>query len=58
MVLVSDENGNGCTLHWESWFEATIPLTAATFRRFLSSSVAKFAAGIAEEAESRAQSWQ
>ena len=56
MVLVSDENGNGCTLHWDSWFEATIPLTGGTSRRFMSSWVAKLAAGIAEEAESRAQS--
>ena len=20
MVLVSDDNGNGCTVHWDSWF--------------------------------------
>ena len=56
MRLVSDENGNGCTLHWESWFEATIPLTAGTSRRIMSSSVAKMAVGIAEEAQSRARS--
>ncbi len=56
MMLVSDEDGNGCTLHWESWFEATIPLTAGMSRRIMSSSVAKMAAGIAGEAESRAQS--
>jgi len=56
MVLASDETGNGCTLHWESWFEATIPLTAGMSRRIMSSSVSKMAAGIAEEAQSRTRS--
>ncbi len=56
MRLVSDDDGHGCTLHWESSFEATIPLTAGTSRRIMSSSVAKMAAGIAGEAQSRAQS--
>lgn len=56
MVLVGREDGKSCDLHWDSWFETVIPLTGGIMRQFLASVVAKFAAGIAEEAESRAQS--
>ena len=56
LVLVADEDGNSCQLHWDSWFETVIPLTGGVLRQMMSSAVAKMAAGIAEEAQSRAQS--
>lgn len=56
MVLVGSEDGASCDLHWDSWFEVVIPLTGGILRQFMASAVAKFAAGIAEEAQNRAQS--
>ena len=56
MVLVASEDGKSCHLHWDSWFEVVIPLTGGILRQFMASAVAKFAAGIAEEAQNRAQS--
>lgn len=56
MVLVGSEGGKSCDLHWDSWFDVVIPLTGGILRQVMASAVAKFAAGIAEEAESRAQS--
>lgn len=56
MVLMGDEDGDSCTLHWDSWFETVIPLTGGVLRQIMASAVAKFAAGIAEEAERRALS--
>ncbi|MCY4193079.1 MAG: SRPBCC family protein [bacterium] len=56
MVLTASEDNRSCELHWDSWFETVIPLTGGILRRFMASAVAKFAAGIAEEAERRAQS--
>lgn len=56
MVLVGSEDGASCDLHWDSWFEIIIPLTGGILRQLMASAVAKFAAGIAEEAQNRAQS--
>lgn len=56
MVLVGSEDGTSCDLHWDSWFEIVIPLTGGILRQLMASAVAKFAAGIAEEAQNRAQS--
>ena len=56
MVLVGSEDGASCALHWDSWFEIVIPLTGGILRQLMASAVAKFAAGIAEEAQNRAQS--
>ena len=56
LVLVGSEDGTGCDLHWDSWFEPVIPFTGGILRQILASSVTKFAAGIAEEAQNRAQS--
>ena len=56
MVLVGSEDGKSCDLHWDSWFEVVIPLTGGILRQLMASAVAKFAAGIAEEAQNRAQS--
>ena len=56
MVLVGDDGGDSCQLHWDSWFDVVIPLTGGILRRFMASAVAKMAAGIAEEAQNRAQS--
>lgn len=56
MVLVGSEDGASCDLHWDSWFEVVIPLTGGILRQLMASAVAKFAAGIAEEAQNRAQS--
>lgn len=56
MVLVGSGDGSSCELHWDSWFEIVIPLTGGILRQFMASAVAKFAAGIAEEAQRRAQS--
>ena len=55
LLLVADEEGGGCTLHWDSWFETVIPLTGGIMRQVMSSATAKMAAGIAEEAERRAR---
>ena len=56
LVLVGREDGTGCDLHWDSWFEPVIPFTGGVLRQVLASTVAKMAAGIAEEAQNRAQS--
>ncbi len=56
MILVSDEGDESCQLHWDSWFDVVIPMTGGILRSFMASAVAKMAAGIAEEAQSRAQS--
>ncbi|MCQ3810590.1 MAG: SRPBCC family protein [Acidimicrobiia bacterium] len=56
LLLVSDEDGSGCTLHWDSWFETVIPLTGGIMRQVMSSATGKMAVGIAEEAQRRAQS--
>ena len=56
LLLVADERGNGCTLHWDSWFEPLIPLTGGIMRQIVGSATAKMAAGIAEEAQNRVQS--
>ena len=56
MMLVGDEEGDGCQLHWDSWFDVVIPLTGGILRQFMASALAKMAAGIAEEAQNRAQS--
>lgn len=56
MVLVGSEDGQSCDLHWDSWFDVVIPLTGGILRQLMASAVAKFAAGIAEEAQNRAQS--
>ena len=56
LLLVSDGDGNGCTLHWDSWFETIIPFTGGIMRQIMGSATAKMAAGIAEEAQLRAQS--
>ena len=55
MVLVGGEDGASCDLHWDSWFEIVIPFTGGILRQLMASAVAKFAAGIAEEAQNRAQ---
>ena len=56
LVLVGGEDGATCDLHWDSWFEPIIPFTGGVLRQVLGSTVAKMAAGIAEEARHRAQS--
>ncbi|WP_419926886.1 SRPBCC family protein [Candidatus Poriferisocius sp.] len=56
LLLVADDDGSGCTLHWDSWFETVIPLTGGIMRQIMGSVTAKMAAGIAEEAQLRAQS--
>jgi len=56
LLLVANDDGSGCTLHWDSWFETVIPLTGGIMRQIMGSATAKMAAGIAEEAARRAQS--
>ena len=56
LVLVPSEDARSCDLHWDSWFEPVIPFTGGVLRQVLASSVAKMAAGIAEEAARRAPS--
>ncbi|MCY3577619.1 MAG: SRPBCC family protein [bacterium] len=56
MMLVGEDGGDSCQLHWDSWFDIVIPLTGGILRQLMASAVAKMAAGIAEEAQHRAQS--
>ena len=56
LLLVAEEGGDGCTLHWDSWFEPVIPLTGGIMRQVMASATGRMAAGIAEEAERRAHS--
>ena len=56
LLLVADDDGSGCTLHWDSWFEPIIPLTGGIMRQVMASATGRMAAGIAEEAQRRAQS--
>ncbi len=55
MVLMADEEDEGCTLHWDTWFDPVIPLTGGIIRRIMAPAVDKMAAGIAAEARSRSQ---
>ena len=56
LLLVADDDGAGCTLHWDSWFEPLIPLTGGIMRQVMAQATGRMAAGIAEEAQRRAQS--
>ncbi len=56
LVLVGSDDGQSCDLHWDSWFEPTIPFAGSTVRLVLARAVSSMAAGIAEEARNRAQS--
>ncbi len=56
MLLVEGEQAGSCTLHWDSWFEPVIPFTGGIIGKVMASAVEKMAAGIATEAQGRAQS--
>ena len=56
LLLVAEEDGSACTLHWDCWFDPLVPLTGGILRQALAAATARMSAGIAAEAEHRARS--